>query len=369
VTDKTLFVSRQPKRTINEENRMKYFGEYRDETIHSFIHLTRERAASLLRQPAIATLENTTTSRVLALATERGVSLSENDIKDQFIVFQFSQKVDGPTILDTSEVEPAKSGSAEKPDALAVVQLASFSVGTDEGIGKNTRATLRLDLGKDSNSNSHLDTVFWSIAAGLNLYDNIKNKRSEAKDLKTDFNEAFSKRPVEIPGGLGKLSFEVIKHIEPKWWQRIFTFLQSGTGKALTAAVGFPAITGQAIGFLDELLNRLDKSNPEILFKCRPMTLALTKRARDSFNAGVPSVSVGVMNPGFCLLARGRDYKTLVDNKPVFMGAYGLLKPKDMPLEEFLQSPSNNPFNKMTYAVLKVGTAETKLNPALDYGG
>lgn len=348
---------------------MRCFGEYRDQTIHSFMHLTRESATPLLKQPAIATFESAKTSRVLSLATDQGVALSESDIKDQFIVFQFSQKDDGPTILDTSEVDPAKSGSPDKPDALAIVQLASFSVGADEGIDKNTRATLRLDLGKDSNSESSLDTVFWSIAAGLNLYNDIKNKRSEAKDLKTDFNEAFSKRPVEIPGGLGKLSFEVIKHKEPKWWQRIFKFLQSGTGKALTTAVGFPAITGQAIGFLDELLNRLDKSNPEVLFKSRPMTLALTERARDSFTAGVPSVSVGVMNPGFCLLARGRDYKTIVDNEPIFMGAYGLLKPKEMPLEDFLRSPSANPFNKLTYAILKVGTAETKLNPTLDYGG
>lgn len=348
---------------------MKYFGEYRDQTIHSLMHLPREGADSLLRYPEIATLENVADNQILALATERGTSLSESDIRDQFVVFQFSQTTDGPTILDTSQVEPAKAGSADKPDALAVVQLASFSVGTDEGIDKNTRATLRLDLGKDSNSDSSLDTVFWSIAAGMNLYDEIKKKPSEAKDLKTDFNEAFSRRPVEIPGALGKLSFEVIKHKEPKWWQRIFTFLQSGTGKALTAAVGFPAITGQAIGFLDELLNRLDKSNPEVLFKSRPMTLALTTRARDSFNAGVPSVSVGVMNPGFCLLVRGRNYKTLVDNKPVYMGAYGLLKPRDMALQEFLQSPSANPFNQMTYAVLKVGTAETKLNPTLDYGG
>jgi hypothetical protein len=348
---------------------MQYFGEFRDQTINSFLHLSRDRADALLRDPAVATLDNAPAGRVLALSTDRGTALSENDIKDQFVVFQFSQKTDGPTLLDTSEVEPAKAGSPDKPDALAIVQLASFNIGTEEGIAKNTRATLRLDLGKDSNSDSPLDTVFWSIAAGMTLYDDLKKKRSEAKDLKTDFNDAFSKRPVEIPGALGRLSFEVIKHKEPKWWQRIFTFLQSGTGKALTAAVGFPAITGQAIGFLDELLNRLDKANPEILFKSRPMTLAFTTRARDSFNAGVPSVSVGVVNPGFCVLARGRDYKTLLDHKPVYLGAYGLLKPKDMDLNDFLQSPAANPFNKMTYAVLKIGTAETKLNPTLDYGG
>jgi len=348
---------------------MEYFGQFRTQTIHSLMRVPRDGADYFIRNAEIATLENSASKQLLSFATDDGVSLSESDLKDQFIVFQFNQAPDGPTILDTSAVDPTQTGSTDKPDALTVIQLASFNVGTDEGIDRNIRATLRLDFGKDSNSNSPLDTVFWSIAAGMNLYNEAKKKPSEAKDLKTDFNEAFSKRPVEIPGALGKLSFEVVKHREPKWWQKVFSFLQSGTGKALTSAIGFPAITSQAIGFLDELLNRLDKSDPEILFKSRPMTLALTKRARDSFNSGVPSVSVGVMNPGFCLLARGRDYKGLVDNKPVYMGAYGLLKPKDMEIQEFLQSPASNPFSRMTYAVLKVGTAEAKLNPTLDYGG
>ncbi len=348
---------------------MEYFGEFRDRTIHSLMHVAYDNAEALVKDANIATLEDSARRQLITMATDEGITLSESDIKDQFIVFQFNQAEDGPTILDTSEVNPRLSGSVEKPDALAVVQLASFNVGTDEGIEKNTRATLRLDFGKDSNADSPLDTVFWSIAAGMNLYNETKKKTSAAKDLKTDFNEAFSRRPIEIPGALGNLSFEVVKHREPKWWQKIFSFLQSGTGKALTSALGFPAITGQAIGFLNELLNRLDKSDPEILFKSMPMTLALTKRARDSFNAGVPSVCAGVLNPGFCLLARGRDYKTILDGNPVYMGAYGLLKPREMEIQDFLLSPENNPFNKMTYAVLKVGAAETKLNPTLDYGG
>ncbi len=348
---------------------MQYFGEFRDKTIHSTMRAPRGGITeTFFKNPQIATLENAESKDILSFATDDGVTLAESDLNDQFIVFQFNTSPEGPTILDMSEVTPTKPGSTDKPDALARIQLVSFSVGTDEGIEKDTRATLRLDFGKDSNADSQLDTVFWSIAAGLNLYNEAKKKPSEAKDLKTDFNEVFSRRPIEIPGSLGRLSFEVVKHQEPKWWQKIFTFLQSGTGKALTSAVGFPAITQHAISFIDELLNRLDKSNPEILFKSRPMTLALTRHAQDSFNAGVPSVSVGVLNPGFCLLARGRNYKALVENKPVYMGAYGLLKPKEMKLEEFLQSPANNPFNKMTYAVMKVGTAESKLNPALDYG-
>ncbi len=298
-----------------------------------------------------------------------GIGLLDENLDDQFIVFQFSSKADGPTILDTSEVVSSKAGGIEKPDAIASVQLASFHVSKDEGIDKDTRATLRLDLGKDTNSTSKLDTVFWSIAAGMKLYNEVKGKPSDAKDLKTDFNDAFSKRPVEIPGGLGRLSFEVVKHKEPKWWQRIFSFLQSGTGQALTSAIGFPAITGTAINMLDQLLNRLEDDKPEILFQSRPMTLALTQKARDDFSAGVPSVSVGSITPGFCLLARGRDYQSLLELQPQYLGAYGLLKPKDMPLADFLGKPDLNPLNKLTYAVLRVGIGETKLDPTLDFGG
>jgi len=90
---------------------MKYFGEYRDQTIHSLMHIPREGADSLRRYPEIATLENVAENQILALATERGTALSKSDISDQFVVFQFSQTTDGPTILDTSQVEPAKAGS------------------------------------------------------------------------------------------------------------------------------------------------------------------------------------------------------------------------------------------------------------------
>ncbi len=348
---------------------MQCFGEFRDQAVHSLVRVPKTLATkAFVQNVKVATLEHVTSSSLMSYVTDEGIALAEKDIRDQFVVFQFGQSTDGPTILDTSEVVPKLEGNEDKPDALAILQLASFHVGEADQIDKDARATLRVDFGKDSNSSSSLDAVFWSIAAGLNLYNEFKKKPSDAKDLKSDFNEAFSHRPIEIAGGLGRLSFEVVKHQEPKWWQKIFSFLQSGTGKALTSAVGFPAITSQAIGFIDELLNKLDKSNPEILFKSRPMTLALTKRARDAFNAGVPSVSVGVLNPGFCLLARGRDYKTIVAGEPGYMGAYGLLKPKAVKLEDFLQGNYNDPFKDVTYAVLRVGSAETRLNPQLNFG-
>lgn len=166
-----------------KEKRVKYFGEYRDQTIHCLLCLPREGAESMIKNSTIGTLERVTDNQVLALAMERGVSVSDLEMRDQFLLFQFNSKTDGPTILDTSQVNPVGAGSAEQPDALAEVQLASFSVGSTEGIDKNTRATLRLDLGKDSNSDSPLDTILWSIVAGMNLYNEIKKKPTDAPGL------------------------------------------------------------------------------------------------------------------------------------------------------------------------------------------
>lgn len=346
---------------------MELFGEYRGQSIGAFKHVPVDLAGSLIKADSIATLEDAARGQITTLMTDRAVLLSEKDLKNQFLLFQFNEAEDGPPILHSPEVSPVKNGSDEKPDASVMVQLSSFNVGSDEDIDRNTRATLRLDFCKDPQSSSSLDTLFWAIAAGLNLYNEAKGKKSEAKDLNADFSEAVSRKPAEIPGGLAKLSFEVVKHREPRWWQKVFSFLQSGTGTALTSAIGFPAITGKAIGVLNELLNQLDRSNPESLFKSVPTTLALTERARKAYLGGSKSATVGVLNPGFCLLVRGRDYKTLVDNSPIYEGALGLLRPKDMSTQDFLQSPESNPFNKMTYAVLRVRVAETKLNPPLDF--
>ncbi len=346
---------------------MEFFGEHRDETIRSLSYVRRGAAEPVPGGPVAAKPAEVAAEGMLKLSTDRGTTISGSDLADQFLTFQIGDGPDGGTVLEQSSVKPKLAGSDDKPDASAIVTLVSFCVGTKDAITRDARATLRLDFGKDSASRSTLDTVFWSIAAGLNLYDDIRNKRSDPKDLKTDFNEAFGKQPIKIPGGLGRLSFEVVKHKEPKWWQKVFTFLQSGTGKALTSAIGFPAITGAAIGFLDQLLNQLDKSEPAVLFKSRSMTLALTERARRDFTADTGSAAtVGVLNPGLCLLARGRDYGRLIDQKPVYMGQYGLLKPKEMDLTEFLQSPDRNPFNEMTYAVLMVRTAEDKIRGPLE---
>src|SRR5262249_9470869 len=153
--------------------------------------------------------------------------------------------------------------------------------------------------------------VFWSIAAGLSLYNQANNAKPESKDYKADLQRAFGNRPIEIPGGLGRLSFEVIKHKEPPWWKRIFQFAQSETGQSLVSLLGFPAITRQAIAVIDQLLDRLVDAQPEPLFKSLPMRLALSKYARNEFTGGNPKVRIGALSRGFCVMARGKDFDVI----------------------------------------------------------
>lgn len=337
---------------------MQLFGAFKDDAIVAQGGVE----ASLLERPGA------TREMGAHWLSERGTTLTNEKIQDQFIVFQFSRSEEGPTILESSQVQPRLEGSDERPDTLARLQMTTFHVGREEEIKKDTRATLRLDLSKDRNSSSSLDTLYWAVAAGLNLYDEAKKERSESRDLRADFSEAFAQRPAEIPGSLARFSFEVVKHREPPWWQRVFSFLGSETGKSLISAVGFPGVTGRAVELVDELLNRLNDDRPEVLFRSRPMTFALTERARDELTGGLPGIRPGVLNPGYCLMARGRDFSKIVSLNPRFLIAYGKLVPGDLTADEFLSGNFENPLDEMTYAVFRVGIAEARLQHNIGFG-
>ncbi|MGS2765154.1 hypothetical protein [Sinomicrobium sp. M5D2P9] len=296
-------------------------------------------------------------------------ALTKDDLRDQFIVFRLSDKKDGPAILESSEVTSSVPGSDAEPDVLVNLEMQSFHIGKDVHVDKNTRATMRINIGKDENStDKYFDTAFWSIAAGLDLYNRARKKPADPKDLKADFRQAFGNRPIEIPGGLAKMTFEVVKHREPKWWQRIFKFLQSGTGQTLTSTIGFPAITHSAINLLDELLNRLDKSDPEVLFKSRPLRLALSEKAKRDYTGGSERVKIGSLSPGFCVLARGKDFKTFVDSDAFYYPTYGKLVPSGISNTDLVSGNYKDPFENVTYAIFRIGMKQHKLDPTFNYG-
>ncbi len=348
---------------------MSLFGNFKNETIIPHrVSLEALQGAPLLENASLGALSLPNNEGAIAYTTDRGVALSDHDIANQFIMFQVSDKIEGPRILDSSQVEPKLKGSSDRPDMLAKIQLMAFNVGENEDVDKGTRATMRINFGKDKNSNSHLDTLFWSVASGLNLYNDVKGKKARGAELEADINKALGNRPIEIPGSLGELQFEVVKHREPKWWKKIFQFIQSGTGKALTSTIGFPAITHQAVDVLDELLDRLDKSKPEILFKSRPMTLALSEKAKSEVTGGIPWVKAPSLNPGYCILARGRDYPVIVENSPDFYLGYKKLVPGGIAVNDVVSGNYDDPFRDITYAVFRVGMQETRLDPTLNFG-
>jgi hypothetical protein len=295
--------------------------------------------------------------------------LSENDLSNQFIAFQLSEIKEGPAILESSEVTSKIKGSSDEPDVLMNIEMQSFHIGSDVNVDINTRATMRINIGKDENStDKYFDTAFWSIATGIDLYNKAKNKPADPKDIKADFRQAFGNRPIEIPGGLSKMTFEVVKHREPKWWQRIFKFLQSDSGRTLTSTLGFPAITSNAINLLDDLLNKLEKSDPEILFKSRPLRLALSEKAKLDYTGGSERIRIGSLSPGFCVLARGKDFNTFINSDAYYYTTYGKLVPAKVSNADLVRGNYDDPFKDVTYAIFRIGMKSHKLDPNFNFG-
>jgi len=51
-------------------------------------------------------------------------------------------------------------------------------------------------------------------------------------------------------------------------------------------------------------------------------------------------------------MARKSDYDTIISSKPIYYGGYGILAPEGMSEIDALKDSSNNPFSKLTYAVI-----------------
>ncbi|MDG3580980.1 hypothetical protein [Galbibacter pacificus] len=325
--------------------------------------------ANAVENPGLAAYKLPKNRGSVIFTKEDSIILSEKELSNQFIVFQLSDKADGAAIFESSEVTPSIEGNTETPDVLMNLDMQSFHIGDDVKIDKNTRATMRINIGQDESTvNSNFDIVFWSIAAGLDLYNNEKKEPATPKDLKADFKQAFGNRPIEIPGGLAKMTFEVVKHEEPKWWQRIFNFFQSKTGRVFTSTIGFPAITHSAINLIDELLNKLDKSSPEVLFKSRPLRLALSQKAKNNYTGGNERIKIGALSPGFCVLARGKDFMQFINADAFYYPTYGKLVPASVSNADLVSGNYEDPFKNVTYAIFRVGMQAAKLDPTFSFG-
>ena len=281
----------------------------------------------------------------------------------QFMLFRIGDEKS--PLFDLTSVHPTVAGSDEKPDIDASINLLAFHF--DEtmrgAIDDKSRATLRFDLGKDDASTSPLEPLVWSIASGLDLYEHFKgSNRTEPNKMNENFANTFKRRPIEIPGGLGQLKFEVIMHKEPPWWRRILRFGGTDTARRLVTSLGFPGIAIDAMRLVDEMLSRFDDTLAKPLITTRPLTLAFSKYARDEYTGGDSSALIGAVGNGTYVITRFSDLKVFTSSPPLFLGSTGQLVPR----KEWTQQGLNfdyaaNPYNEATYAVLKIRTYERRI--------
>ena len=299
------------------------------------------------------------------ILTDQG-KLSAPD--DTFTIYCLNPELEGPTILECSSIEPNIIGSSEQPDVRVAIEMLAFHVGENETIEEDTRATMRIIMNKDRfSTNRVMDTVYWSITAGLDLFDKKNNVRATSENLRGDFRGAFGNRPIEIPGSLGQLSFQVLKHKEPPWWRELFSFASSDTAGRLVSMIGLPGITADALKLFNQLVERLDPMDEEVLFESGAMRLAMSQWARDRFAGRNARVRTSCLPSGFCVLARGRDNQTIANSDAVYYSQYNRLAPKDVPISAVASGEYEDPFANVTYALFRVGIESTRLDPTFNF--
>lgn len=280
----------------------------------------------------------------------------------QFILLQLSGG--DQRVLNTSQVAPTLPGTSEKPDINMLLDFEGFKIGSNEDVDKNTKATLQLQVGQEEKIGA-LEKLFYCINGGLDLYNEITSKKADAKDFKKSTDQALGNKPISLPGGVGQISLKVVKHEEPTWWQKVFSFAKSDSAKELLSLIGFPGITETAVNCVSGMLDSLFDKKPEILFQSQPVKLGFTQLAKQELGGGLDTNLVSCLNPGFWIMARKSDYDIIVNSKPIYFGGYGILAPDGMSEIDALKDSGNNPFSKITYAIIRARIKEVDLKQGL----
>ncbi len=334
-----------------------------------FVHKSSPHYAAVLSNRKLAQTSLMTGEGVVTFENGEGGAVAAGDDASQFSILQL--KKDAPEIVDSFQIDPAIQGSSAKPDVQLRMELGGFHLAKNLNANSDTRGTLRVVVNKsDQSTDKTFNKVFWVITAGLKLYDQQKNKAADPKDMTSDLTEkAFGGRPVEIPGGLADLSFQVVKHKDPSLFEQIWNLFKSEPVTRLLTIVGFPAIAQETLSIIDDLLNNLvGDADPDILFESGIKQYALSKYAKDEYIQGYAGIKMESLNPGWWIMVRGQDYADILKNKPVFDATLRKLIPASVTPEQRASGNYQDPFANMTYAVFRVGMAEVALDPKFRWG-
>lgn len=103
----------------------------------------------------------------------------------------------------------------------------------------------------------------------------------------------------------------------------------------------------------------------KFLFQSQPVKLGFTQAAKEELGGGLSTNYVSCLNPGFWIMARKSDYDLIINSKPIYYSGYGILAPDGMSEIEAIKDNSNNPFSKITYAVIRARMKETDLKQGM----
>ena len=285
------------------------------------------------------------------------LSSAGTTLPDQFTLFQMTDDPAAP-IADLHDRPAVLKGSDQAPDAQVRIDLVSFKVA--EGvIDQDMQATLRLDMGEAQSSSLDHDPLFWSIAAGLDLAARAVTG-GDTEQKSAEFGSAFRRRPIEIAGGAARLRVQLVAHKPPPWWRRIFAFADNAAVKQLVSAVGFPGIALDAVKLLDETLSRFEDAAARPILQSQFLNVVLTDRAAQDFSGGLATVKPAVLNTGIYLLLRDADARLVRKTPPIYLGGQGELVPASWWKDGHLIRQADDPYEAMSYVVLRVKTREAQ---------
>ena len=216
--------------------------------------------------------------------------LTPEEIGDQFFVFQLTPVKKGKWfVISPQDIKPTLETSEKFPDVVLDSRLVSFHIGESERLERDTKATVRITFGSDQNTFRARDmgeNLFWAITSGINLW-NSRGMKARPKDFTSDFRKVFGNKYVELPGGSGTIKVEIVQHKKSSWWEKVFDFSQSSSGRSLISALGFPGVTSNVIKFVDDAANKFVGDNARVLFSSRGLPIAFTKQSQaDGGSAG-----------------------------------------------------------------------------------
>ena len=351
------------------------FGAHRDEVVNIYNRLGGSKynwnadesveISHNLNDSYVSILEH---SYSAAGVVERGVNIKRSRgeasfLSDQFIALNLESNADNTHSFKLSHnSSPTLEGGDDNPDVALKIEMIAFSAG--EGDPSKGSATLRLDVCQHKNNYGAMEPLYWSIAAGVDIASLFK-KGVSPSNYRKDFQSSFSNREIEVPGGLCNLSFELVRHKEQPWWQKIFKFANTGAGSVLLDAAGFPGITRGAVDIIDQAFDRLHNADKDILFKSAMAPYALSAFGVEDYTLGSSGVKIGVLNKGFTLLVPQRHVAIFEELAPTILPSQGRLLPRGVSELEALDPDYKNPFDSVPYVVLKVKTASTKFGATL----